>query len=151
MAGTLLQNSLKGFLASMLSQIVTKSAYSPNSNHIPAIQQRHNLADWSSSELLRCLEEVLSSLSSYVCLVVDGLDEFDQRHDFDELYDITKVSLRHVFCYVWKIASMSSQAYMTRTYLGECSRSLGRIYRFCRRSCSMTHGSPFVHRSLIWY
>lgn len=105
LSGTKLQRSMKGFLCSLLRQILDI-----NERVSGDILQTHNtvigkrsLGDWSMGELRKMLEFAIESVNrtSHICIFVDGIDEFDQDEDVQHLLDYIKKlaeSPRTKFC-----------------------------------------------------
>ena len=105
LSGTKLQRSMKGFLCSLLRQILEI-----NETVLGDILQTHNtvikkrsLGDWSMGELRKMLERAIESVNrtSNICVFVDGIDEFDQDEDVQHLLDYIKKlaeSPRTKFC-----------------------------------------------------
>lgn len=86
--GTKLQQNFRGFLASILYQLLSKSA-----GLFTAIQiwrgheARVSLEDWSEDNLEALLRRVISTAGLSILLLIDGLDEFDEEHRCDRLLD----------------------------------------------------------------
>ena len=105
LSGTKFQRSMKGFLCSLLRQLV-----STNEIVLGGILQTHktmtkkrSLGDWSTGELRKMLEFAIESVNrtSTICIFVDGIDEFDQDEDVQQLLDLIKElseSPRTKFC-----------------------------------------------------
>ena len=92
LSGSKLQRARKGFLCTLLHQ-----AMSDNGNLIECalhnnrlLAQKRTVGDWSLTELKDALQFVFKQLeqSSKVCIFLDGLDEFDQDDDIDQLLDL---------------------------------------------------------------
>ena len=88
-SGSTLQRSMKGFLCSVIRQLVLADNSLPT--RLVDIKDRlytkSNLGDWSTKELQQLLITIIDSLDYSVCILVDGLDEFDQSDDVDNLLD----------------------------------------------------------------
>lgn len=94
LSGTKFQRSMKGFLCSLLRQIVSTNEVILSSilqGHRTMIKKR-SLGDWSSGELKKMLEFAIESVSrtGNICIFVDGIDEFDQDEDVQQLLDLMK-------------------------------------------------------------
>ena len=94
LSGTKFQRSMKGFLCSLIYQIV-----SINEMVLASILQTHTrminkrcLGDWSIDELSKILEFAIKSFNrtDNICVFVDGIDEFDQGEDLQQLLDLMK-------------------------------------------------------------
>lgn len=84
LVGTNLQHNWKGFLASMIDQLVSSDAnlltlLPTPSNRSLVSRKRQNLNDWSERDLSRILKTMLHDGRSHKCLFIDGLDEFDHE------------------------------------------------------------------------
>ena len=95
LSGTKLQRSMKGFLCSLLRQIVsTKETVLEDilQNHKTMMTKR-SLGDWSLAELRDMLMFAVQSVNSLenMCIFVDGIDEFDQDEDAQQLLDFIKL------------------------------------------------------------
>lgn len=80
-SGTVVQKSLRGTLASLLSQIVNWSISEKDSDclcsRIPEIHRRQSLGDWSNEDLAHALHLAISNHPGTVYLFIDGLDEIE--------------------------------------------------------------------------
>ena len=94
LSGTKFQRSLKGFLCSLIYQIV-----STNEMVLAGILQTHTrminkrcLGDWAIDELSKMLEFAIESVNrtDNICVFVDGIDEFDQDEDLQQFLDLIK-------------------------------------------------------------
>lgn len=92
LSGSRLQRSMKGFLCSLLRQVM-----SSNSEDIQdmlhkneLITSKQKIGDWSPHELRNVLQFAMESLSrtGNVCIFLDGLDEFDQDEDVHDLIEL---------------------------------------------------------------
>ncbi|KAL8792905.1 MAG: hypothetical protein Q9195_004482 [Heterodermia aff. obscurata] len=91
LSGTKFQRSMKGFLCSLLHKIV-------NSNEVvlggtidtrKELIRKRSLEDWSIGELRKTLRFAIELVNrtGYVCIFVDGIDEFDRNEDVQQLLD----------------------------------------------------------------
>lgn len=86
--GTKDQNSLKGFLASLLQQIFSKRSFLlENCDYKGLYDTKSHLSDWSVAELSDLIYYCLDNISEPLCLFLDGIDEFDQDDDIDRFLD----------------------------------------------------------------
>lgn len=81
--GTKIQNSFRGFMASLLYQLISLGVQpsSEPEKHFP----KRSIHDWSETELRVSLLTTLQQTEAYLCIFVDGLDEFDENDDIDRL------------------------------------------------------------------
>ena len=94
LSGTKFQRSMKGFLCSLLRQIASTNESVLGSilqTHTTIIQKR-SLGDWSTGELRKILGFAveLVNRTGNICIFVDGIDEFDQDEDLQQLLDLVK-------------------------------------------------------------
>lgn len=92
LSGTKMQRSLKGFLCSVIYQLID--------NNKPLTEQllRGNRGllskcttnDWSIKELREILVHSIDLLDHPLCMFLDGLDEFDRDDDVDQLLDLVE-------------------------------------------------------------
>lgn len=86
--GAQLQQNFKGFLATLLMQVLEQTL---DCTRITAIVSKYKLKkslnDWSIKELRKLLLQVLNEFPGCVSIFVDGFDEFDQQDDIDKLHD----------------------------------------------------------------
>ena len=92
LSGTKMQRSLKGFLCSVICQLID--------NNKPLTEQllRGNRGllskcttnDWSIKELREILVHSIDLLDHPLCMFLDGLDEFDRDDDVDQLFDLVE-------------------------------------------------------------
>lgn len=80
LAGSNLQRSYKGFLASLTHQLLVQATYVQNKQ---ALQQanlytKRAFQDWSEKELFNLLLACFQNIHTTLLLMVDALDEFDQ-------------------------------------------------------------------------
>ena len=90
LSGTRMQRSLKGLLCSVARQIVRSDEDLPTKLICidDKLLLKRSVDDWSCEELHQLLRTLLRLLSRPVCIFVDGLDEFDQGDDIEELLDL---------------------------------------------------------------
>ncbi|KAI4220349.1 MAG: hypothetical protein L6R36_007688 [Xanthoria steineri] len=96
LSGTQMQRSLKGFLCSIVYQIlqedkllIEKLLY----GH-PGLLLKRNPGDWSLKELRETFLHSVDLLDCHLCIFLDGLDEFDQDDDVDKLLNLLNVILK---------------------------------------------------------
>ena len=92
-SGTSLQQSIEGLLRSVILQIVNSNQHLVQPLiHLKSrsILLTGTMNMWTQNQLLSCLDFIINELSSdcYVCLFLDGLDEF--TGDYDELTKLIK-------------------------------------------------------------
>ena len=91
LSGSKFQRARKGFLCSLLSQMMSKDSNLVESalHNNQSLAQKRTVGDWSPTELKDTLQFTLKQLvqSRKVCIFLDGLDEFDQDDDMDQLLD----------------------------------------------------------------
>jgi hypothetical protein len=74
--GTLMQQSFKGLLCSLLCDLLSKNPGSVQIAHDMSMKvQRLSTSDWSQQELSNVLVEYCKHPSHPICLFIDGLDE----------------------------------------------------------------------------
>lgn len=87
LSGTEMQRSLKGFLCSVIHQLfhedklLIEQLLSGNSG----LLSKRNPGDWSKKELRTTLVHSIGLLNRPLCIFLDGLDEFDQDDDVDQI------------------------------------------------------------------
>ena len=92
LSGSKLQRNMKGFLCSLLRQIMLNNSVvleDPIRKHNSLTRKRSN-ADWSLREvheILMAAIEMASRIGS-ICLLIDDIDEFDQDEDVRHLLEI---------------------------------------------------------------
>ena len=87
LSGSKLQRSSKGFLCSIIRQLVLadKALLSSLLDTDDRLLAKQNLGDWSVGELQSLLKQALDQTSCFTCLFLDGLDEFDPDDDVENL------------------------------------------------------------------
>ena len=92
LSGSKLQRTKKGFLCSLLHQLMSNDGNLIESvfHNNRSLAQKRTIGDWSPTELKNAFHFALKQLeqSSKVCIFLDGLDEFDQNDDVDQLLDL---------------------------------------------------------------
>ncbi|KAI4189737.1 MAG: hypothetical protein LQ348_003758 [Seirophora lacunosa] len=90
LSGSEMQRSFKGFLCSVIyqlvhddGQLVTKLLCGDLS-----LPSKKNPEDWSKKELQKTLTHILDLLDRPLCLFLDGLDDFDQKDDVEQLLNL---------------------------------------------------------------
>ncbi|KAL8875550.1 MAG: hypothetical protein Q9198_006109, partial [Flavoplaca austrocitrina] len=92
LSGTIMQRSLKGLLCSMLYQIfheswqVVEDLLLENTSFL----SKRVPGDWSKQELQTTLLRSIEKLNRPLCIFLDGLDEFDQDNDVDQLLNLVE-------------------------------------------------------------
>ena len=99
LSGSKLQRSIKGFLAAIHSQIMSKEAgllkdvLSTNE----LMRTKQSISDWSVQELRGCISSAIEVLNhkTNICAFLDGIDEFDQDEDVQDLLHFIEELCRH--------------------------------------------------------
>ncbi|KAK5100763.1 hypothetical protein LTR70_001335 [Exophiala xenobiotica] len=87
-SGTKHEHSMKGLLASCIYQFVTQVPDALEQfNLLPESALKYSIDHWSPEELHSLLFSLLGRSSTFCCLFLDGLDEFDHQDDDDRLFD----------------------------------------------------------------
>ena len=86
------QRSLKGFLSSLLRQLILadKSLLSGLLDLDNQLYAKRTLGDWSSQDLQSALRHVVNRLARHACIFVDGLDELDPDDNIDSLLSLIR-------------------------------------------------------------
>lgn len=95
LSGSHIQRSLKGFLCSIICQIVKDDERLLNTllDEQPELLMKGNINDWDSTKLQSLLLGVTVSRTLPLCCFIDGLDEFDQGDDVESVLSlIEKIS-----------------------------------------------------------
>ena len=89
LSGTEMQRSLKGFLCSVVHQIVrgNRLLFEKVLREDPGLLSKRNPGDWSKRELREFLMHLIDLLDRPLCFFLDGLDEIDQG-DVDQLFNL---------------------------------------------------------------
>ena len=89
LSGTEMQRSLKGFLCSVIYQIVrgNRLLFEKVLRGDPGLLSKRNPGDWSKRELREFLMHLIGLLDRPLCFFLDGLDELDQG-DVDQLFNL---------------------------------------------------------------
>ena len=99
LSGHKLQRSLKGLFCSLTWQLLTSEStiLGKACEHDKRLPERRTVNDWSLAELQALLLSSIESLAeqSHVCLFLDGIDEFDQDEDVQDVLDLTESLSRH--------------------------------------------------------
>ncbi|KAL8937887.1 MAG: hypothetical protein Q9216_004193 [Gyalolechia sp. 2 TL-2023] len=87
LSGNKLQRSLKGLLCSLCYQILLdeRSLFSSICGEETLLIKR-SVHDWSEKELHHLLVQLIDLFDGSLCMFIDGLDEFDQNEDVNELF-----------------------------------------------------------------
>ena len=92
LSGSKLQRSMKGFLCSLLRQIMSNNTKVLEDTFLKneLITRKRSVSDWSLSELKDILQFVVESVNrtGNICIFLDGIDEFDQDEDVQDLLDL---------------------------------------------------------------
>lgn len=90
LSGTEMQRSLKGFLCSVIHQIVheDKLLVEQLLSGDSGLLSKRNPGDWSKKELRTTLVHSIGLLNRPLCIFLDGLDEFDQDDDVDQILNL---------------------------------------------------------------
>ncbi|KAH7303864.1 hypothetical protein B0I35DRAFT_364273 [Stachybotrys elegans] len=93
------QNNLQGLLSSLLYQLLEGNRRLAESMledaNIAKIRSKEHYADWSVSELDKCLLNAASRCSESFCIFIDGLDEFVDQEGPDVVLRIVKKLAMH--------------------------------------------------------
>lgn len=89
LSGTEIQRSLKGFLYSVIHQLVREDKLLIEKILCgdPGLLSKRNPGDWSKRELREFLMHSIDLLDRPLCFFLDGLDEIDQG-DVDQLFNL---------------------------------------------------------------
>ena len=89
-SGSIGQRSSKGLLTSLLYQLLAKNMQMSHRlfKEYPALKMKHTNADWSIKEATEVLHLVLTVANKPLCLLLDGLDEFDEEEGFNKILKI---------------------------------------------------------------
>ncbi|KAJ4303158.1 hypothetical protein N0V90_002051 [Kalmusia sp. IMI 367209] len=80
LAGSLIQRSQKGVLATLLHQLLLNNEQTAKSLYIDYAQlSKDTISDWSFAELQNCMFRALRLVNQSICIFVDGLDEIDPK------------------------------------------------------------------------
>ncbi|KAJ4168988.1 hypothetical protein NW754_010920 [Fusarium falciforme] len=90
LAGSAMQNNIKGFLCSLVYQVLSRDMPSAlallESN--PDIKQKSCVTDWDPTELRRILINLTHQAGKAFCLFIDGLNEVSPEESPRDLIDI---------------------------------------------------------------
>ena len=92
LSGSKLQRSPKGFLCSIVRQIMLNDSNLLERliNQNETLLAKRCTVDWSIGEVSGVLKKAISITSRTICIFVDGLDEFHQDDDIDTLLDVVE-------------------------------------------------------------
>ncbi len=99
LSGTEMQRSLKGLLCSILHQLFheDESLLEKLLQDDPGLLSKRNPGDWSKKELRLVLMRSIDLLDCPLCVFLDGLDEYNQDNDMDQLLDLVdKISMQGI-------------------------------------------------------
>ncbi|KAL8849090.1 MAG: hypothetical protein Q9221_005934 [Calogaya cf. arnoldii] len=90
LSGTEMQRSLKGLLCSILHQLFHEndSLVKKLLHNNPSLLSKRNPGDWSKKELRSILMRSVDLLHRPLCVFLDGLDEYKQDDDIDQLLNL---------------------------------------------------------------
>lgn len=93
LSGSEMQRSFKGFLCSIIYQVIQYDNLSSEKllQGDPKLLAKRTPGDWSQKELRDLLIRIVGSLEYSLCIFIDGLDEFSQKDDVDQLLDLSEV------------------------------------------------------------
>ncbi|KAL8930404.1 MAG: hypothetical protein Q9208_000587 [Pyrenodesmia sp. 3 TL-2023] len=94
LSGSEMQRSFKGFLCSIIHQLVHENRQLVTKllrGNTGLLSKRTN-GDWSKQGLQRFLSQIMDLLDRPLCIFLDGLDEFDQGDDIDQLLNLVEGS-----------------------------------------------------------
>ena len=94
LSGSELQRSFKGLLCSIIHQLVyeDKQLVTKLLRRNAGLLSKRSTGDWSKQELQRVLTQTINMLDRPLCIFLDGLDEFDQKDDIDQLLNLVEAS-----------------------------------------------------------
>ncbi|KAI4271810.1 MAG: hypothetical protein LQ337_005731 [Flavoplaca oasis] len=94
LSGSELQRSFKGLLCSIIHQLVyeDKQLVTKLLHGNTGLLSKRNTGDWSKQELQKILTQTINLLDNPLCIFLDGLDEFDQKDDIDQLLNLVEAS-----------------------------------------------------------
>ena len=92
LSGSKMQRSLKAFLCNVILQILlhNRSLIETLFQANQLLLRKRNIDDWSVSELRQLLVQITDLLCCLICIFVDGLDEFDQDDEIEDLVHIIR-------------------------------------------------------------
>ena len=92
LSGSKLQRSFKGLLCSIIHQLVyeDKQLVTKLLCRNAGLLSKRSTGDWSKQELQRVLTQTINMLDRPLCIFLDGLDEFDQKDDIDQLLNLVE-------------------------------------------------------------
>ncbi|KAL8751638.1 MAG: hypothetical protein Q9199_006279 [Rusavskia elegans] len=93
LSGSEMQRSFKGFLCSIIYQVIQYDNLLSEKllQGDPKLLAKRTPGDWSQKELRDLLIRIVGSLEYSLCIFIDGLDEFSQKDDVDQLLDLSEV------------------------------------------------------------
>ncbi|KAI4236155.1 MAG: hypothetical protein LQ349_002726 [Xanthoria aureola] len=94
LSGSELQRSFKGLLCSIIYKLVDadKQLVTKLLRRNAGLLSKRITGDWSKQELQRVLTQTINMLDRPLCIFLDGLDEFDQKVDIDQLLNLVEAS-----------------------------------------------------------
>ncbi|KAL8925723.1 MAG: hypothetical protein Q9172_002114 [Xanthocarpia lactea] len=90
LSGGNMQRSLKGFLCSIIYQILSEDMDLVEKflRADAGLLSKRSIEDWSKGELRKLLMHSIGMLGRPICIFIDGLDEFDQGDDVQNLLSL---------------------------------------------------------------
>ena len=94
LSGSEMQRSFKGCLCSIIRQLVheDRQLITKLLRRNTGLLSKLNPGYWSKPELQRILTQIIDLLDRRLCIFLDGLDEFDQKDDIDQLLNLVEAS-----------------------------------------------------------
>lgn len=114
--GSQMQKSFKGLLCSLLHQLLSQQAISPDLLYHFMNQCRKSPADWDKYELSTMLLQYRDNISQPLCIFIDALDEVHTQQDTHELLHLIK----NLACTKIKICVSSRPERMFQLCLESC-------------------------------
>ncbi|KAL8976549.1 MAG: hypothetical protein Q9205_007460, partial [Flavoplaca limonia] len=118
LSGSELQRSFKGLLCSIIHQLVheDRQLVTKLLHRNTGLLSKRNTGDWSKQELQRILTQTINLLDHPLCIFLDGLDEFDQKDDIDQLLSLVETSFESAMIKFCK--SSRPENYITKRLSG---------------------------------
>lgn len=92
LSGSILQRSWKGFLCSIIHQMVChdRKLVEASLEADKTFGSKRSISDWSNDELRYLLMQLIHRLGRPICVFIDGLDEFDQHDDVEKVLSLVE-------------------------------------------------------------